>query len=215
MSLVLHGFRYSVYVRIARIALAEKGLTYEHVEIDPFTTDVPIEYLTLHPFKRVPVLVDGDFALYETEAITRYIDEAFPGPALQPSEPHQRARMAQIISIIDSYGYVPMVRQVAGERVFARFRGRTPDEDRIRTGLEASRQVLAALEAIISSDGPLTGGVWSLADFHLTPMMAYFAAAPEGAAALAGYPKLSSWWQVIRERQSVRETDPGISRSGE
>jgi hypothetical protein len=100
MSLVLHGFRYSVYVRIARIALAEKGLTYEHVEIDPFAADVPIEYLTLHPFKRVPVLVDGDFALYETEAITRYIDEAFPGPALQPSEPRQRARMAQIISII-------------------------------------------------------------------------------------------------------------------
>jgi glutathione S-transferase len=60
MSLVLHGFRYSVYVRIARIALAEKGLTYENVEIDPFATDVPIEYLTLHPFKRVPVLVDGD-----------------------------------------------------------------------------------------------------------------------------------------------------------
>ena len=46
MSLVLHGFRYSVYVRIARIALAEKGLTYENVEIDPFATDVPIEYLT-------------------------------------------------------------------------------------------------------------------------------------------------------------------------
>lgn len=119
MSMVLHGFRYSVYVRIARIALAEKELTYENVEIDPFATDVPIEYLTLHPFKRVPVLVDSDFALYETEAITRYIDEAFPGPALQPSEPRQRARMAQIISIIDSYGYVPMVRQVAGERVFA------------------------------------------------------------------------------------------------
>ncbi len=157
MSLVLHGFRYSVYVRIARIALAEKGLTYEHVEIDPFATDVPIEYLTLHPFKRVPVLVDGDFALYETEAITRYIDEAFPGPALQPSEPRQRARMAQIISIIDSYGYVPMVRQVAGERVFALFRGRQPNEALIRTGLEASRHVLDALETIIPGDGPITG----------------------------------------------------------
>jgi hypothetical protein len=138
MALILHGFRYSVYVRIARIALAEKGLTYEQVEIDPFATDVPIEYLTLHPFKRVPVLVDGDFVLYETEAITRYIDEAFHGPTLQPAEPRQRARMAQIISIIDSYGYVPMVRQVAGGRVFARFRGRKPDEALIRTGLQRS-----------------------------------------------------------------------------
>jgi glutathione S-transferase len=114
MALVLHSFRYSVYVRIARIALAEKGLAYEHIEVDPFGPDVPVEYLALHPFKRVPALVDGDFVLYETEAITRYIDEAFPGPMLQPTEPRQRARMAQIISVVDSYGYVPMVRQVAG-----------------------------------------------------------------------------------------------------
>jgi len=214
MSLVLHGFRYSVYVRIARIALVEKGLTYEHVEIDPFATDVPIEYLTLHPFKRVPVLVDGDFALYETEAITRYIDEAFPGPALQPSEPRQRARMAQIISIIDSYGYVPMVRQVAGERVFAPLRGRQPNETLIRTGLEASRHVLDALETIIPGDGPITGGkVWSLADFHLAPMMTYFTAAPEGDEALTHYAKLSAWWQVVRERNSVQEADTGLPTS--
>jgi len=46
MALILHGFRYNVYVRIARIALAEKGLDYAHVEVDPFATDVPIEYLT-------------------------------------------------------------------------------------------------------------------------------------------------------------------------
>jgi glutathione S-transferase len=210
MELILHGFRYSVYVRIARIALAEKGLAYEHVEIDPFATDVPIEYLTLHPFKRVPVLVDGDFARYETEAITRYIDEAYPGPALQPSEPRQRARMAQIISIIDSYGYMPMVRQVAGERVFARFRGRKPDEALIRTGLERSVHVLDALEAITPGDSPIAGGkVWSLADFHLAPMMAYFTAAPEGEETLARYTKLSAWWRVIRERKSVEDTDPG------
>jgi glutathione S-transferase len=214
MSLVLHGFRYSVYVRIARIALAEKGLTYEHVEIDPFATDVPIEYLTLHPFKRVPVLVDGGFALYETEAITRYIDEAFPGPMLQPAEPRQRARMAQIISIIDSYGYVPMVRQVAGERVFAPLRGRKPDEALIRTGLEASRRVLDALETIVPGDAPIAGGkVWSLADFHLAPMMTYFTTAPEGEEVLTHHAKLSAWWQVARERKSVQEIATGLPTS--
>ena len=210
MALVLHGFRYSVYVRIARIALAEKGLAYEHVELDPFGPDVPVEYLALHPFKRVPALVDGDFVLYETEAITRYIDEAFPGPMLQPTEPRQRARMAQIISVVDSYGYVPMVRQVAGERVFARFRGRKPDEALIRTGLERSAHVLYALEAITPGDSPIAGGkVWSLADFHLAPMMAYFTAAPEGEGALARHTKLSAWWRVIRERKSFEKTDPG------
>jgi glutathione S-transferase len=214
MALILHGFRYSVYVRIARIALAEKGLAYEHVEVDPFAPDMPIEYLDLHPFKRVPTLVDGDFVLYETEAITRYIDEAFPGPMLQPTEPRRRARMAQIISVIDSYGYLSMVRQVAGERVFAPLRGRQPDKALIRAGLEASRRVLDALETIIPGDGPITGGkVWSLADFHLAPMIAYFTAAPEGQEALIHYAKLSAWWQVVRERNSVQEADTGLPTS--
>ena len=64
----------------------EKALAHEHVEIDPFAPDMPTEYLDLHPFRRVPTLVDEDFVLYETGAITRYIDEAFPGPILQPTE---------------------------------------------------------------------------------------------------------------------------------
>jgi glutathione S-transferase len=211
MALVLYGFRYSVYVRIARIALAEKSLAYEHVEVDPFAPDVPAEYLDLHPFKRVPALVNDDFVLYETEAITRYIDEAFPGPALQPTQPRHCARMAQIISIVDSYGYTSMVRQVAGERVFARFRGREPDEARIRTGLERSFRVLDALEAIAPGSSPIAGGdVWSLADFHLAPMMAYFTAAHEGEEALARYTRLSAWWRVIRDRKTIQETDPGL-----
>ena len=211
MALVLHGFRFSVYVRVARIALGEKGLTYEHIEIDPFLPNVPPEYLDLHPFGRVPALEDGEFVLYETGAITRYIDEAFPGPTLQPTVPRHRARMAQVISIVDSYGYTSMVRQVAGERVFARFRGRTPDETLIRTGLERSLRVLDALETITPGGSPIAGGnIWSLADFHLAPMMAYFTAAPEGAEALARYTKLSAWWAVTRERKSLKDTDPGL-----
>jgi glutathione S-transferase len=98
LSLVLHGYRYSVYLRIARVVLAEKGAAYRQVEVNPFAADMPNEYLNLHPFRRVPTLVHDDFVLYETEAITRYIDEALPGPALQPTESRQRARMAQIIS---------------------------------------------------------------------------------------------------------------------
>jgi glutathione S-transferase len=211
MALVLYGFRYSVYVRIARIVLAEKGLHYEHAEVDPFAPDMPIGYLDLHPFKRVPTLVDGDFVLYETAAITRYIDEAFSGPILQPTDRRQRARMAQIISVIDSYGYVSMVRQVAGERVFAPLRKRQPDEALIRTGLEGSHRVLNALEAIIPGDSPVAGGnVWSLADFHLAPMMSYFTTAAEGEEALAHYARLSAWWEVMRKRKSVQEVATGL-----
>ena len=112
MSLVLHGYRYSVYLRIARLALAEKDVAYDRVEVNPFAPDVPADYLALHPFGRVPALVHDGFALYETAAITRYIDRAFAGPALQPGTAQELARMDQIIAVVDAYGYWPMVRQV-------------------------------------------------------------------------------------------------------
>jgi glutathione S-transferase len=216
MALVLHGYRFSVYLRIARIVLAEKSLSYERVEVNPFATDVPKSYLDLHPFNRVPTLVHGDFALYETNAITRYVDEAFAGPPLQPASPRDRARMTQIVSIVDSYGYVPMVRQVFGQRVFGPATGRAPDETAIAKGLESSRRVLGALERLIARDGPIAGGEpWSLADFHLAPMMAYFTTAPEGRDALAGHKRLSAWWSAISRRKSVIETEPGLPERGD
>ena len=208
-TVTLHGFRYSVYVRIARIVLAEKGVAYESVEVNPFAQNVPAEYLALHPFRRVPTLVHGDFVLYETCAITRYVDEAFEGPALQPRAVRARARMTQIISIIDSYGYVPMVRQVFSERVFGPATGQTADEAVVRQGLEKSLRVLSALEAIAGEAGPLTGD-WSLADFHLAPMVAYFTAAPEGRDMLARFPRLTAWWNLVRTRRSFIDTEPGL-----
>src|SRR5262245_1363272 len=93
MPPILHGYRYSVYNRIARLALAEKGVAYERVEVNPFAPDVPASYLALHPFNRVPTLVHDGFALYETGAITRYVDRAFPSPSLQPATPRALARM--------------------------------------------------------------------------------------------------------------------------
>ncbi|MGO8919313.1 MAG: glutathione S-transferase family protein [Stellaceae bacterium] len=211
MSVVLHGYRYSVYLRIARVVLAEKGVPYECVEVNPFAADMPKAYLDLHPFRRVPTLVHGAFVLYETNAITRYVDEAFAGPALQPTEPRQRARMAQIISIVDAYGYVPMVRQVAAQSVFRPAIGRATDAAELRAGIEGSHRVLGALEQVAAADGPVAGGAaWSLADFHFAPMIAYFTAAPEGEQAMAGYGKLLAWWELVRRRSSLRETDPGL-----
>jgi glutathione S-transferase len=211
MSIVLHGYQYSVYLRIVRMVLVEKGVAYSRVEVNPFAADMPKEYLDLHPFRRVPTLVHDDYVLYETQAITRYIDEAFAGPSLQPVHPRQRGRMAQIISIIDAYGYLPMVRQVFSQRVFGPRIGRVADEAQVRAGVEGTSRALGALESIVAPDGPVAGGGdWSLADFHLAPMMAYLAAAPEGEAAIAQRAKLAAWWDVIRERASLRDTDPDL-----
>jgi len=73
--------------------------------INPFDDQAPDSYGELHPFCRVPVLQHDGFTLHETGAITRYLDEAFPGPSVPPKGPQARARVAQIISVVDAYVY--------------------------------------------------------------------------------------------------------------
>jgi glutathione S-transferase len=209
-TLVLHGYKYSVYNRIARLTLAEKGLTYERVEVNPFDPDRPAAYLTLHPFGRVPVLVHDGFAVYETGAIIRYVDRAFPGPRLQPADPRALARMDQIIGVVDSYGYWPMVRQVFSHGIFRPSRGLAGDAAEVTRGLEGSAKVLAALEALAASDAFLVGPVPSLADLHLGAMVAYFTAAREGAAMLEDHARLSGWWERFSQRPSLKQTDPDL-----
>ena len=125
---VLRGYQFSVYNRIARVALHEKGVSYETEEIDPFAENVPESFMQRQPFGRVPVLSHGTFDLYETSAIGRYVDAAFVGPRLVPSEVKSLARLAQIVSIVDSYGYRPMVRQVFAHRVLRPAVGEESDE---------------------------------------------------------------------------------------
>lgn len=208
MAVELIGYRYSVYLRIARVVLEEKSVAFTHVEVDPFA-GVPEWYLGLHPFGRVPVLRHGDFVIHETAAIARYVDAAFGGESLVPREARAAGRMQQVIGIIDSYGYRPMVRQVFAHAVFRPREGGAGEPGAIEAGLEASALVLAALEGL-AGDAWLVGERVSLADLHLGPMMAYFVAAPQGAAMLAAYPRLSAWWARMRVRPAMVASDPGL-----
>jgi glutathione S-transferase len=209
MPLTLHGYRYSVYVRIARLVLAEKGVDYDRIEVDPFAPTIPTDYLALHPFGRVPTLVHDDFVLYETGAITRYLDRAFGGPTLQPQEARALARMDQVIGIVDSYAYWPLVRQVFSHRAFRPALGRPVDEAEVARGLAAAAKVLGALEAL-AVEPFIVGPAISLADFHLGAMIAYFTLAPEGSALLDTHPRLAAWWRHVSRRPSFAATDPGL-----
>jgi glutathione S-transferase len=210
MALVLHGYHYSVYQRVVRLTLAEKGLAYERVEVNPFAPDLPAAYLALHPFGRVPVLVHDGFAVYETAAITRYIDRVFPEPALQPADPRALARMDQIIGVVDAYGYWPLVRQVFSHAVFGPRLGRPTDKKEIETGLAGAAKALAAFEALAANAAFLVGPALSLADLHLGAMLAYFVQAGEGETLLHQQPRLSAWWQRVSRRPSFTATDPGL-----
>lgn len=210
MTVELYGYKYSVYAWIARLALRAKGVAYGWREVNPFAEDVPADYLALHPFKRVPVLVHGDFVVYETSAITRYVDEAFEGPPLQPLEPQQRARQQQIVSLIDSYAYWPLVRQVFSHGVFRQRTGREADSAEVRCGLEAAPKVLGALEQLAGEDNFLCGSDLSLADIHLAPMIGYFALHAEGAALLGRHRRLAHWWAAVSQSTAFEATAPEL-----
>lgn len=205
---IVFGVRRSVYVRIARLALEEKGVAYDLDEVDVFAPGgPPPAYLERQPFGRMPAFEHDGFRLYESGAITRYVDEAFPGPALQPSTPRERARVNQIVSIVDSYAYRTMVWDVMVERLRAReVHGRDPDEAKIAAALKRAETCCRAL-ADLTRDGPwLTGPAATLADLHAAPIFAYFRRTPEGAAMLARHGTLQRWWDAVDARPSMAAT---------
>jgi glutathione S-transferase len=205
-AVALYGLARSVYTRIARLALEEKGVAYRLHEVEIFGPDgVPASHLKRHPFGRIPALEHGDFKLYETSAITRYVDEAFLGPPLQPADPAQRARMNQIIGVLDAYAYRPMVWGVVVPRMRPQ-PGAPPDEAKIAAAMAASARALDALDALTGGAPCLLGQDPTLADLHAWPMLSCFAFAPEGAALLAQHAALQRWLQAMQQRPSVRRT---------
>ena len=208
MALTLYGYRPSVYLRVARLVLAEKGVAYDQKEVNPFAPGPTADYLSLHPFNRVPTLVHDGFVLYETGAITRYVDRTFPGPRLQPVDRRYLARMDQAISIVDSYVYWPLVRQVYVHAVGRPRAGQAGDAAEIDRGLTAATKALVALESLKGDAAFLAGPVVSLADLHLLPMITYFVQAPEGAALLDRHTGLANWWRNMVARPSFAATEP-------
>ncbi len=203
----LHGYKYSVYHRIARLVLLLKGVRHETIEVDPFG-EVPDEYLDINPFGRVPTLTHGTFALFETNAITRYIDRAFEGLPLQPKSAAAVARMDQVIAVIDAYGYWPMVRQVSSHGFFRDLFGETSDPDEVSAGLKKSHRVLAFLDGVVEEGTILDGKALTLADCHLAPMLDYFVRADVGKDALCKHAALQDWWKSIASLDVFISTDP-------
>ena len=186
------------------MALLEKGITYSTVETVPFSGMLSSDYLAMHPFGRVPLLIHGQFEVYETVAITRYVDLAFSGPSLLPTQPKEMARMIQLISIVDNYCYWPMVRQVCSHRVFRPFFDEQFSEDEISSGMQAAEKALTAIENIANEQLILDGTHITLADCHLAPIIGYFIESPEGAKAVARHSALQNWWELVSKRPSAK-----------
>jgi glutathione S-transferase len=208
---IVYGPGYSTYARTVRLALEEKGVDYDLVEVDLIAgaTKTP-EHLARQPFGKVPAFEHDGFELYETDAITRYIDAAFPGPDLEPADAKSRARMAQAIGIIGGYAYPCMIGQIFIQRAVMPMIGNSPDEAAIAAAVPQAETCIEALEKLLDGNDYLAGDRLSLADLLLIPVYDYIAQTPEGEKLLAGAPNLRRWWDGVRTRESVASTRPKL-----
>ena len=85
----VYGVHGSPFVRKVFIALDIKNIPYETIPQMPFSGDK--EYLKINPLGKIPTLVDGDLTLGDSKVICRYIESAYPEPALYPQDTAQRA----------------------------------------------------------------------------------------------------------------------------
>lgn len=197
------GARYSTYTRSVLLALIEKGVDCEFHEVDVFSgAGHAPEHLARQPFGKIPAFEHDGFRLYETAAILRYVDEAFAGPPLQPADPRGRARMTQIVGILDSHAYRTLVWDIYVER-----REReAADEARIAAALPKAELCLGALAALMGEEPFMAGAGVSLADLHAVPILAYFRLTPEGRRLIGAAPAITRWWEAMAGRPSVMAT---------
>lgn len=208
---VVYGPRFSTYTRSVLLALEEKGAAYEVEEINILegAHQTP-EHLARHPFAKVPAFSHDGFDLYEVCAILSYVDAAFPGLSLQPDDAKARARMHQVMGIIDSYAYPAFITQILIPRVVVPMMGGETDEAAIKAALPQAEKCVNALERLVGGNKFVAGSALSLADLHLVPVYDYLSQTPEGETLLANAPGLRGWWDGVRERESVTKTRPKL-----
>ena len=172
------------YAARARIALAEKGLDYDAVEID--LDDRPAWLYEKNPLGRVPVYEeDGGFVRPESEVIMEYLEERYPEPALWPADPAERALGRLWLQRFDKR---------LGDAYYALRRGSEGAED----GLGVK---LAQLDGSLEAHPYLTGREYGLADVGYVPWLVR--ATERLGVSLEPFPALSDWLERLSARPAI------------
>ena len=203
MQLYVDSNFVSPYAMSVFVALNEKRLLFEMTPLDLSSgaTSAPA-YAKISITHRVPTLVNGDFSLSESSAITEYLHEAYPGQALYPAEQKNRARARQVQAWLRSD-----FMEIRSERnTLVLFYGPSatplsPD------ATSAAQKLFAGATVLLSHGGPyLCGQEWCIADVDLAIMLNRLVlngdSVPESLAAYASRqwqrPSVQLW--VNRER---------------
>jgi glutathione S-transferase len=205
---ILYGNPFSTYTRTARMAFEEKGVPYT---LEPVDHHAP-EFREIHPFGKIPAMRHGDLLLYETLAITTYVDESFDGPALRPETIRGRAEMNQWISATLDYFYASMVRKLVFERLVAPMQGREPNEALVAESLPEIEYQAKVLAKALEDRPHLAGESVSLADLFLYAPLFYVNFVAEGHAIIDNAGPLAGWLARMTERASAQQTMPPVDK---
>lgn len=180
------------FVQRAVIALKEKGVPFERIDID--LNNKPDWFLKVSPLGKTPVLLVGDKAIFESAVILEYLEETQPKP-LHPKDPVDRAEHRAWIEF--------------GSAVLGDIWGleTAKDEASFRAKVKQSEERFARLEARLVAAPWFDGDSFSLVDAVFAPAFRYFDVFDEigDFGILAGKPKIARWRKSLRERASVRE----------
>ena len=170
------------YCARARIALAEKGLEYEVMEVD--LSDRPQWIYEKNPTGRVPVIEEDAWILPESSVILEYLEERYPEPPLLPPDPGDRALARVWIFRHDDFTkpYYALRRDEEG-------------------AAEKFDEQLAKLEDALSRQPWLTGAEYGLADIAYVPWV--LRARDMLGVSLDGFPAVRDWLARLEERPAV------------
>jgi len=199
--LKLHYHPFSTFARRVRIALIEKGIPAELVEIDMARgAHRGPEYRQLNPYGRVPTLEEDGFILYESTAILEYLEATHPEPALVPADARGRALVSMHVKLCD----LQLSRQT-GTIIFPRrFLPRERwDEKAMAQAKQEIEKHLAVLESELGGKQYMVGDRYSLVEVCYTPFVEFLPLME-----VTPPPKVAAWVARMLERPSAKETKP-------
>jgi glutathione S-transferase len=193
----IYGVPPSSFTRTVRLACHEKGIDYELVPM------FPGQLGALNPFQKIPVIAHGDMTLYESTAILRYLDRAFPGPKLWPEESHLAAQCDQWVSAVNDSLVNSALRYLANHFGFLPVPQEMADKY-----LAKAREVVPVFDRRLGQSRYLVGDGVTAADLFLAPVVFNFPAIPGLKEIGEASPNLARWMREVSARPSMQATKP-------
>ena len=194
--LKLCGFHISNYHNKVRLALLEKGIAFE--EDSGIRPSQKEEYLALSPMGKVPYLDIGGTRLCESEVILEYLEDAFPQKPLLPKEPLARAKVRELVTMIELHLELVARRLYPG----AFFGGTTSDGMKQSVEKDLAKGI-RAFKTLAKFDPFIAGGDLTLADcaaaVHL-PLVSLSTKLTYGRDFLADMPQVKPYLKMLGER---------------